>query len=107
MPGIGRGFEAEPTGLDIEAVAKHLVGFVHVDRSAGQSAELVGTANVIDMGVGDHDHLHAEGVALQNRHDLADVVTGVDNDCLMGGFIADHGAIAFEHPHRQNRMDHH
>jgi hypothetical protein len=56
--------------------------------------------------VGDHDHLHGELIALENRYDFRNVVTGIDDDRLAADLIPEHRTIAFQWADRQNFVDH-
>ena len=69
-------------------------------------AQFLRAADVIDMRVRDHDHLHVELVAFEDGDDFGNVVTGIDHDRLAADFIADHGAVASQHADGQNFVNH-
>ncbi len=50
--------------------------------------------------------LHTQRVLLQNRQDVVDVIARIDHNGFVRLLVAEDRAIALQHPHRQNFMDH-
>ncbi len=69
-------------------------------------AQFLRAADVIDMRVGDHDHLHGELVAIEDGDDFGNVVTRIDHNSLAADFVGDHGAVTAEHPDGQSFVNH-
>ena len=87
---------SDPSRLGIERVAEDGVVLVHIHWCAGDLFKLLSATDVIDMGVGDNDHDHAEVMAGEDEQDLVDFIAGIDDDGLAGGFVAEDGAVALE-----------
>ncbi len=87
-------------------VVEFLIVLVHQHRRAGGGFELRGAADVIDMGVGDDDRLHAQRMLLQNRENVVDVVAGVDHQRFARLLVAEDRAIALQHANGQDFVDH-
>ena len=79
---------------------------VHVDRGAGGQLEFLRAADVIDVGVGDHDGGHGEAVPREDFQDAVDFVAGIDHHGLARGFVAEDGAIALQHADGKDLVDH-
>jgi hypothetical protein len=106
--GVGdfRGRDAEPCGLDIHHFDQGKVELVIENGCSGELLEALCTGNMVDVGVGDDDLLDGEGVPLECGDDAGDVVARVDDDGLMGGFVAEDGAVAAEWAYDEDFMDH-
>jgi hypothetical protein len=63
-------------------------------------------ADMIDMGVGNHDHFHLEEMAVEDLDNRGNIVAGIDHNCLPCDFIPDHGTIARQQPYWQDFVDH-
>ena len=63
-------------------------------------------ANVIDVRVRDDDGFDGEPVALHDFENLGNVVAGIDHDSVARLLVAEDGAVAFEHAHTQDLVDH-
>ena len=83
-----------------------LIVEIHIDRRAGGRLNFCGAADVIDVGVGDHDRFHLELVPGKDFAASVDIVAGVHHHGLARGFVAEDGAIALQHSYRQNLVDH-
>jgi hypothetical protein len=68
--------------------------------------ETVGASDVVDVGVGDDDLLDGEVVAGKECEDAGDVVAGVHDDGLAGGFVAEDGAVALEETDGKDFVNH-
>src|ERR1019366_8082257 len=79
---------------------------VHIYRGSSGQLDLLGAADVIDVGVRDHDGGHGEVVPCQNFQDAVDLVAGIDHHGLVRGFVAENGAVALQHADRKDLVDH-
>ena len=61
---------------------------------------------MVDVGVGDDDLLDGELVLCEQGNDAGDVVAGIDDEGLAGGFVAEDGAVALEHADGKDFVDH-
>ena len=66
------------------------------DWRAGDLLEGEGAGDVVDVGVGYEDLTDGELVLVEESEDAGDVVAGIDDDGLAGGFVAEDGAVALE-----------
>ena len=101
-----RGRDAEPGGLDVHHFDQREVELVVEDGCSGELLEALGSGDVVDVGVGDDDLLDSEAVPLERGDDVGDVVAGVDDDGLAGGFVAEDGAVAAERAYDEDFVDH-
>lgn len=83
-----------------------MIVLVEQDGSASGGAEFHGSANVIDVGVGDDDLLDLEIVLADESENVFDVVAGVDDHGFTRGFVSDHGAVALERADGEDFVDH-
>ena len=83
-----------------------LIRQVHVHRRSGCQLEFLRAADVIDVGVGDHDGGHGESVPRQDFQDAVNFVAGIHHHGLARGFVAENGAIALQHAYRKDLVDH-
>jgi len=100
------GCDSEPTGLYVHQFDEGQVELVIEDGSTGESLELLGPGDVIDVGVGDEDLLEREPVVREGGDDASDVVAGINDDGLVGGFVAEDGAVTAKRADDENFMDH-
>ncbi len=107
---VGRGDvgggNAEPAGLEVHHADEREVELVVEDGRAGEGLEMFGAGDVIDVGVGDDDLFDGEGVLGEHGEDAAEVRAGVDDDGLLGGFVAEDGAVALERADGEDFVDH-
>lgn len=101
----GRG-NADPRGLHVEHFEQGVVVLVQKNRSARGGAELHGSADMVDVSVGDHDLLDLQIVLLDQSLDVFDVIAGVDDHGFAGGVVADDGTIALERADGEDFVDH-
>ena len=101
-----RGGDAEPAGLDIHHFDQGQIKLVVEDGCSGEAFELLGSGDVVDVGVCDDDLLEGELVACEGGDDAGDVVAGIDDDGLVGGFVAENGAVAAERANYEDFVDH-
>jgi hypothetical protein len=92
--------------LHVHHVLQLVVVFVHVDRRAGGRVQLVRAADVVDVRVRDHDGFHVQAVARQDALDLRQVVARIDHQRVARLLVAENGAVALQHAHRQDLMHH-
>ncbi len=100
------GGDAEPAGLEVHHLDQGQVELVVEDGGSGEALELLGSGDVVDVGVGDYDLLEGELVAGEGGDDAGDVVAGIDDDGLVGGFVAEDGAVALERAYYEDFVDH-
>ena len=93
-------------GLHVHHVLQFAVREVHVHRGAGCHLEFLGAADVIDVGVGDHDGGHGELVPGEDFQDAVDFVAGIDHHGLARGFVAEDGTVALQHAYGKDLVDH-
>jgi hypothetical protein len=103
---VFRCLHAEPSGLYIKAVAERLVVLVHVNRRSGAGSQLRGSADVIDVRMGDHDHFHRESMTFDDVDDFGDVVAWINNNRFARRLITEDGAVAGKRPDGQYFVDH-
>jgi hypothetical protein len=92
--------------LFIQHFQQGVVVLVEQDRGAGGGAELHGSANVVDVGVGDDDLLDLKLVLSEERDHVVDVVAGVNDHGFVSGLVADDGAVALQRADGENFVDH-
>ena len=100
------GGDAEPAGLHVHHFDQGEVVLVVEDGGSGDALEALGSGDVVDVGVGDDDLLDGEVVLVEDAEDGRDVVAGVDNDGLEGGFVAEDGAVAVQRADDEDLVDH-
>ena len=76
------------------------------DWRAGDLLEGAGAGDVVDVGVGYEDLTDGELVLVEESEDAGDVVAGIDDDGLAGGFVAEDGAVALEEADGEGFADH-
>jgi len=97
---------ADPRGLLVEHFQKSVIVLVEQDGSAGEGAELHGSADVVDVGVGDDDVLDLEIVFLEESKNIFEIIAGIDDHGFAGGFVSDDGAVALQGADREYFVDH-
>src|SRR5260370_40503585 len=100
------GGHAAPRGLHVEHFQQGVVILVEQDGGASGGAEFHGSADVVDVGVGDDDLLDLQIVFVDDSLDVFDVVAGVDDHGFVSGLVADDGAIALQRADGADFMDH-
>jgi hypothetical protein len=101
----GRSY-ADPGGLRVEHLQKIVIVLVEQDGCAGGGAEFHGSADVVDVGVGDDDLLDLEIVLADYAEHIFDFVAGVDDHGFVSGFVADDGAVALQEADGEDFVDH-
>ena len=104
--GPRRGLHSQPGGLGIQVGVELGVVLVHVHGRAGERLQLGRAADVVDMGVGDHDGLHREPVPVQDFGDVRDIIAWIDDNGLAGLLVAENRAVALQHADRKNLVNH-
>ena len=97
---------AEPGGLDVHHALQFAVREVHIDRGSGCRLEFRCTADVVDVGVGDHDRGNRELVQGEDFQDAVNFVARVDHHGLARSFVAKDGAVALQHADGKDLVDH-
>ena len=106
MPGFFCERHADPGGLQRQTHCDHVVRAVHPDWGAGGRAQLVRTADVIDMRMRDHDCFHLQLVPLQDGLDFGDVRARIDYHCFSRHLVAEDRAVTVEDTNRKYFVDH-
>src|SRR5487761_2242885 len=94
--GIERRPDAQPRGLHRQVAAEEPIVLIHIDRRAGGGLQLFRAADVVDVGMGDHDGGDVKLVPVEDGLDLGEVVTRIDDYGLARGFISKNGAVALQ-----------
>jgi hypothetical protein len=97
---------ADPCGLRVEHFQKSVVVLVEQDGSAGGGAEFHGSADVVDVGVGDDDLFDLQVVFAKQGLDVFDIIAGVDDHGFVSGLVADDGAVALQRADGEDFVDH-
>lgn len=103
---IFRRFAAEPGSLHRKIGREKGIVLVHVNGGAGESAELVGTADMVDVRMRYDNHREFQLVTFQNFDNLRNFIARIDDQSLVAEFVPDNGAVAREHPYGKDFMDH-
>ena len=86
--------DSEPAGLHVHHFDQGQIVLVIEDGRSGDALEAMGAGDVVDVGVGDDDLADGEVVLVEDAEDARDVVAGIDDDRLEGGFVAQDGTVA-------------
>ncbi len=97
---------SEPGRLHLDLSVAGQSGFVQVNRGAGGRLHLRRRSHVVEVGMREHDRLHAQPVMLHHAQDLLGLIAGIDDHALPRDLIAEDRAVARQHPQRQNLVDH-
>src|SRR5205085_2348257 len=97
---------AKPGGLHVHHTLKFAVREVHVDWRPGCRLEFLGAANMVDVGVSDHDGGHGELVVPEDLQNAVNLVAGIDHHGLPRGFVAKDGTVALQHADGKHLVDH-
>ncbi len=97
---------AHPGSLRVQHFEQGIIVLVEQNGRSGGSAQLHGSAHVIDVGMRDHDLLDLQVMLADDRQQAFDIVTGVDDHGFARGFVADDGAVALERPDGEDFVDH-
>jgi len=101
-----RGGHVEPSGLHIHHLHQGKIARIVEDWRARELFETGGAGDVVDVSVGDEDLFDREVVAVQDRHDLRDVVARIDDDGLAGRLVTEDGAVALQDADGEDFVDH-
>ena len=101
-----RGCHAEPSCLDVHHLDQREVVLVVEDGRAGEGLEAGCTGDVVDVSVGDEDLLDGEIVSLEEGEDAQNLGSGIDDDGLAGGLVAEDGAVALQRANGKDLVDH-
>ena len=94
------------TGLLRDRRVQRQIARMQERRAADALAQRSDRADVIDVGVRVDEVAGAQPVRLEPLRDLRNVIAAVDHDRLAAGGIAEHRAVAGEHPDRERFDDH-
>src|SRR5207253_5144377 len=97
---------SHPGSLHVKHFEQVVVVLVEDNGCAGGGAEFLGSADVVDVSVGDDDLVYYQVVFADEREHVVYVVAGVNDHGFAGVFIADDGAVALQRAYGQNFVDH-
>ena len=97
---------ADPCGLLVEHFQQSIIILVQQDGSAGGGAKLHGSADVVDVRVGDDDLFDLQVVLANEGENILNVVAGVDDHGFARGLVADDGAVALQRADGEDFVDH-
>ena len=97
---------ADPDSLRVQHLQQGKVVLVKQNGCACRGAKFHGSADVVDVGVGDDDLLNLEIVFTDDAEDVFDFVTRVDDHGFVRGLVADDGAVALQWADRDDFVDH-
>jgi len=103
---FSRGGHADPLGLYVQHFQEVIIVLVEQDGRAGGGAEFHGSADVVDVSVGDDDLFDLQIVLGDYGLDVGDVVAGVDDHSFAGEFVTDDGAVALQGSDGDDFVDH-
>jgi len=89
-----RSLDPQPARLHVDVVVEDLVQRVHEHGSAGERLEFGGSADMVDMRVGDDNRLAMEARSRERLFYHRNVVAGIDDDGFSGFRVAKNRAIA-------------
>jgi hypothetical protein len=89
-----RGGYAQPASLHLQHAGKGQIRLMEENGCAGDTFELRGAPNVVDMRMCDDDLPQREVVPRQPREDVGDLVAGVDNNRFSRLQIRQQSAVA-------------
>ena len=101
-----RGGNADPRGLFGHDLHEGKIVFVEEDGGPGKGLELEGSADVVDVGVGDENLLQSQAVGFEALVNAGGLVAGVDDDSLAGLLVAEKSAIALQRADGKGLQDH-
>jgi hypothetical protein len=96
----------QPSCLRVQVIVKLLIVGVHVDRRAGGRFQLLGAADMVDVGMSNDDSLYAQVVLGQSGQNDVDFIAWVDHHCFAALLVAEDGAIALQDADRQDFVNH-
>ena len=99
-------FHVQPACLYVERIQKLAVSFIHVNRCAGELAQLMRSCNVVNVGVRNHDSGHPKLMFVEHLRDPADLIAGVYDDRFVRRLISEDGAVAAEQSDGKYLVDH-
>lgn len=101
-----RGGDADPSGLLVHHLEKGKVILVQKNGGTGQSFELQGSADMVDMGVGDEDLAQLEAKLAQPSVNATNLVSRIDHNCFACDLVPKKRAVALERADREGLEDH-
>ncbi len=97
---------ADPVGLLVEHFQQSIVILVQQDGRSRGRAQLHGSADVVDVGMGDHDLLDLQIVLADDGQHVVNIVAGIDHHGFARCVVADDRAIALQRAHLDDFVDH-
>jgi hypothetical protein len=101
----GRG-HAHPHGLRVEHFQKSIIILIEQDWCTGGDAEFHGSADVVDVSVGDDDVFDLQVVLTDESENVLNVVPRIDDHGFAGALVADDGAVALQGSDWEDFVDH-
>jgi hypothetical protein len=96
----------QPACLYVQHFLQFRIVGVHVHRRARGQLELLRAADMIDVRVRNYDSLHREPVPLDDLQNARNIVPRVHHQRFPALDIAENRAVALQHSHREDFMDH-
>ena len=97
---------ADPCGLCVEHFQKSVVVLVEQDGRAGGGAEFHGSADVVDVSVGDDDLFDLEIMLADQGEDVIDIIARIDDHSFVSDLVADDRAVALQRADGEDFVDH-
>jgi uncharacterized membrane protein len=98
--------QPQPSRLNVQHLLQLNVIQIHVNRSTRSPLEFLGAPDMVDVRMRDHNRLNLQTVTVNDFEHLRDIVSGIHHQPLPAFFVAKHRAVALQHAHRQNLVDH-
>src|SRR5579872_608 len=97
---------ADPRGLDVEHLEQFVIVLVEQDGSAGRRPQLHGSANMVDMRVGNDNLLYLQVVFAHYCENVLYFSAGIDDHGFVRGLVANHRAVALQRANGKDFVNH-
>jgi len=98
--------DADPRCLYVEHLQQRVVILIEQDWRASLRAQLHGSADVVDVGVGYDDLLHVKLVLADDGKNVFNVIARIDDHGFARGLVADDRAVTLQRADGQDLVDH-
>src|SRR6478672_7730519 len=103
LPGC---WHTDPRRLHIKHLEEGVVILVQENGRSRGGSQLHGSADVIDVRVGDDDLLNLKLVLPYQPEHLLDVVPRIDHDCFVTSLVSDYRTVALQRTDGNDLMNH-